>query len=191
VSIAILGIVMSALTAVLVTAVTTTAGTDTRLSESLDLQFAASYFGDDVAGAQTFTTDSRPTCGTDAASAEVIELTGQTFDDATPPAIRTTITTYVVRTATAGGHPTRELHRLSCLAPSGPAPGLPITPDSDTTAARLLSPTTDPTVTCRDSAGGSVACSAGGGSGAEVVSLLLTSRSGDLTGTLTARRRTS
>jgi prepilin-type N-terminal cleavage/methylation domain-containing protein len=190
ISIGILGLIMVAVTGVFAVAVRTNAGTDTRLTESLDLQFAASYFADDVAGAQSFRTGSAPGCGTDPAAIEVVELRGQTFDGFTPPVMQTTITTYVLRSVTVNGVATGQLHRLTCSAPSSPAPSLPLTPDRDVTVTRHLS-STMPGVNCQDATGAAASCSAAGVGAAVSVSVLLTSRSGDLTGTLAGRRRTS
>lgn len=196
IAVAVLGIVMAAVTGLLITSVDTNNATGERLGESTDLQFAASYFSADVASAQprpsgpVFATGATPGCGADPASRAVIEFTGQTFDDAQPPVMRTTVTTYVLRTTASSGRPARELHRLTCSAPSSPTPGLPLTPALDLTVARLLSTSVDPVVTCLDASGATTSCTPSPSAPPVAVRLRLTSRSGNLTGTLTGHWRT-
>ena len=187
VSIAILGLIAGALSGAAMAAFRTTGETDVSLSESDDLQLAASYLADDAQGAATFAGTGTPRCGSDPAAALVLELRGRSFDPGTLAA-RVTVISYVLRAGTEPGVVSRALHRLSCEAAASPAPGYPLTPARDVVVARLLSTGTAPVVSCRDAAGATVACSA---ADARTVALTLTSRSGDVVSTLLGRRRTT
>jgi prepilin-type N-terminal cleavage/methylation domain-containing protein len=177
ISISVLGIVLTAITGVTFVAMRTTAGANTRLNESNDLLRAATYFDDDVQGAQAVSVGTTPRCGTDATS--VVELAGQDFTDDNLFTITTTVVTYVVRTVTAPTGTTKELHRLACAAQTD-APAYPLTPVTDIPVVRQLS-SSSPTVTC----GGSP-CSA-----FARVDMAVQERSGGLTYTLSGRRRVS
>jgi prepilin-type N-terminal cleavage/methylation domain-containing protein len=177
ISITLMGIVLTTVVAVSFVAVHTAAAADTRLDDSNDLVRAATYFGDDVQGAQSVTVDAEPLCGTD--DDAVVEFSGQDFADDSTLAITTTVVTYVVRGADDADADAPELHRLSCRADST-GPLYPLTPVSDVTVALGLSDSA-PLVSC----GGS-AC----GAGFSQVELTVT-ESGGLSYTLTGRRRTS
>lgn len=125
ISVAILGAVMTAIVAAMTVALKTNKETNSRLTESRDVQFASTWFGDDVQGANDITVGGSPLCGADPASSVVIQFEG--FDITTPPATAPPTAapyglssserrkvTYVVRTVTTDGVPTGELHRLVC-----------------------------------------------------------------------------
>jgi prepilin-type N-terminal cleavage/methylation domain-containing protein len=183
VSIALLGILMAAVTGAMFGAMDASKSTDVRLSESQDLRLATSYFAADAAGAQAFATSGTARCGTDPV---LVELRGEAFDAASLAA-QVVVQTYVLRTETVDGAPSRTLHRLTCSS-SAASPSYPLTPTADTTVARRLSTTTAPTVACKDRAGGAADCAA---AGAVTVVLGVVSRSGGITGTLTGHRRTT
>jgi prepilin-type N-terminal cleavage/methylation domain-containing protein len=175
-SIAVLGIVLGSVVAASFVAARTTATSKTRLDDSNDLVVAATYFGDDVQGAQGVTVDSDPLCGPD--DDAVVEFAGQDFADDSTLAIATTVVTYVLRGDDAVDDPTFELHRLSCRADST-GPAYPLTPVTDVTVAAALSG--PPTVSC-----GGAAC----GPGFTQVGLSITT-DGGFSVTLTGRRRTT
>jgi hypothetical protein len=153
-----------------------------RLGESQDLRLATSYLATDAAGAQSFATTGAARCGT---GPLLVELRGEAFDAAL--ASQVVVQTYVLRTETVDGAPSRVLHRLTCSS-SAASPAYPLTPKGDTTVARRLSTTIVPAVACKDIAGAAVACSA---ASAVTVVVSVTSRSGELTGNLTGHRRTT
>jgi prepilin-type N-terminal cleavage/methylation domain-containing protein len=184
ISIAVLGILIAGVVSAMLAAITTDRSTDVRLSESRDLQLVSSYLSDDAAGAQSFATAATPRCGTDPSA--VVEFRGQSFDASTL-ARSFVVTSYVLRSATLDGRPTQVLHRLTC-ASAASSPSYPLTPTADVTLARLLSTTVSPTTSCTDRAAATITC---GNSGAVTLALGLTSRSGDVTSTLTGHRRTA
>ena len=196
ISVAILGIIMSAVTSAIYVSLSQLSTSQTRLWESNDVRLVASRFSTDVSGGNTFetsaTTSSASACGGVAAASTVLEITGSRFDPDVPPstpatALTTTITTYVT---VAGADPaTLELRRLVCS--SGPA-------GTATTTQVLARGLADgsvggrpkPTAVCTNAGGSTVACDA---TTAAVVRLTLTPASGDtqLTTTLLGRRRTT
>jgi prepilin-type N-terminal cleavage/methylation domain-containing protein len=174
VAVTLMGIVLGSVVGVSFVAARTAATSKARLDESGDLIRAASYFTDDVQGAQAVAVDSQPLCGSDADA--VVEFQGQDFADDATLAITTTVVTYALR-----GDPdedTLELHRLACRADST-APAYPLTPVTDVTVVSGL--TAEPVVTC-----GGAAC----GTGFAQVELAATQDDG-LGFTLTGRRRTT
>lgn len=177
VSITVLGLLLGAVASVTFVAVGTASGADVRLRESGDLLLAATYFGDDVAAATSVAVGTTPRCGTDPAA--VVELVGQDFSDDSSYTISTTVVSYVVRTVTVPAGTTRQLHRLACTAATT-TPAYPLTPVTDVPVVRRLSATA-PAVSC-----GSAGCAA-----FTQVELTLREQSGDLTYTLSGRRRTS
>ncbi len=145
VAVTLLGIVMSAVAGVSFVAVGTSATAVTRLDESADLLRAATYVGDDVAGAQSVSVGTKPRCGTDATA--VVELVGQDFTDDSTFTTTTTVVTYVVRTVTdPSGTTRRQLHRLSCSAATT-TPAYPLTPVGDIAVVRSLA-AAPPEVSC-------------------------------------------
>ncbi len=112
ISVAILGIILGALTAAMLVALTGNSQTGQRLAESSDVQFAASYFGDDAEGAVTFATGTAQ-CGSDPAA---LEFRGRSFT--TGNVAQVTAISYVLETVSTGGATSRELHRLACTGPS-------------------------------------------------------------------------
>jgi prepilin-type N-terminal cleavage/methylation domain-containing protein len=177
ISISIMGIVLTAISGVTFVAVRTAAGADTRLTETNDLLRAATYFADDVQGAQTVSVGTTPRCGTDATA--VVELAGQDFTDDSTFTITTTLVSYVVRTVPGSTGTTAELHRLACTAGTA-TPSYPLVPVTDVPMVRRLSATA-PTVTCPGAPCGSFV----------QVDLTVLELSGGLRYTLTGRRRTS
>lgn len=178
VAVTVLGIVLASVVAASFVAARTSAVSKTRLDDSNDLVVAATYFGDDVQGAQSVAVDSEPLCGPD--DDAVVELAGQDFADDSSLAITTTVVTYVLRGGSDedADDPTYELHRLSCRADTT-GPVYPLTPVTDVTVAASLSG--PPTVSC-----GGPAC----GPGFTQVGLGITT-AGGLSVTLTGRRRTT
>jgi prepilin-type N-terminal cleavage/methylation domain-containing protein len=178
ISVAILGILAGAISNAMVVALRTTSSADIRLTESNDMLFAGTRFGDDVQGAKSVSIDTTPKCGTD--SRAVVEFTGLDFSDDSTFAAATTVVSYVLRTVTSSsGTTTRQLHRLACRAATA-TPSYPLTPASDITVVHRLS-STAPVVDC-----GGVACAA-----FVRVNLTLQEQSGGPPYTLTGRRRTS
>jgi prepilin-type N-terminal cleavage/methylation domain-containing protein len=125
ISVAILGAVMTAIVAAMTVALKTNKETGDRLTSSRDLQFASTWFGDDVQGANTITEGGSPLCGSDPASSVVIQFVN--YDITTIPATapptaapyglssgETRKVTYVLRSRTDDGVTTNELHRLVC-----------------------------------------------------------------------------
>lgn len=140
---AILGIIMAALTTMMIGALTTDGSTGARIDSTRAEQFAATYFADDVQGAAStggVIVSGTAQCGTETA---VVEFRGTAFDPQTL-ADRMTAVAYVLRNTTANGRAAKELHRLACAAATGSS--TPITPAKDVTVARGLA-TTAPTVT--------------------------------------------
>jgi prepilin-type N-terminal cleavage/methylation domain-containing protein len=178
ISIAILGILVGAISSALFVALRTTGSADVRLTESNDELFAATYFSDDVQGAKSVAIATTPRCGAD--SSVVVEFVGRDFSDDSTFAPKTTVVSYVVRTVTgSAGTTTRQLHRLACAAPTA-TPSYPLTPTSDITVVRRLGATA-PVADCAGVACGAFAR----------VNLTLQEQSGDLVYTLTGLRRTS
>jgi prepilin-type N-terminal cleavage/methylation domain-containing protein len=89
VSVAILGLVLAAISGVTFVSVRTAADAQVRLTESNDLLHAASYFGDDVQGAQEVAVGTAPRCGLD--DTAVVEFVGQDISDTPSFAITTTV----------------------------------------------------------------------------------------------------
>jgi prepilin-type N-terminal cleavage/methylation domain-containing protein len=177
VAVALVGMLLAGITGITFVAGATARSTTVRLDESNDLLRAATYFGDDVQGAQSVTVGSPPLCGTDEEA--VVEFTGQDFADTTL-VIATTVVTYVVRgDATSEQDEPLELHRLACRAATA-SPVFPLVPVTDVAVLRRL-PVGEPAASCGDSP-----C----GTGFSEVDLVVT-RSGGLSFTLTGRRRTS
>jgi prepilin-type N-terminal cleavage/methylation domain-containing protein len=154
VSIAILGVVMVGVTAVMLTALVTDRQTGTRLDESRNVQFVAAYLADDVQGATSVVTGGTARCGTGTAA---LELRGASFDPGSLSA-QVTVVSYVLTTSTVDGVATGALHRYACAAAASPAPSYPLTPASDVVVARSLA-VAPPAVTC-SSAGVVGACGA-------------------------------
>lgn len=138
IAVAILGILMVALTGVLITTFTVNREADQRLDGSRSEQFAAVRFAGDAqaAAAGGIVTTGTARCGT---RALLVEFRGSTYDPAAAnpaAAPRTTVVTYAVVRVTTGGVARRELHRLECEAAAGAA--TPLTPSADTVVARDL-----------------------------------------------------
>lgn len=169
ISVTILATVLAAVSGITLVAMRTATTSGVRLDESNDLQRAASYFGDDVQGAQTVSVATTPRCGTD--SRPVVELQGQDFTDDATLTITTTVVTYVLRSVARPVGAVDELRRLSCTAATT-TPAYPLTPFSDVSVVRRLS-TTAPTVAVVGTR----------------VDLTVRAQSGSLSYTLTGRRR--
>jgi prepilin-type N-terminal cleavage/methylation domain-containing protein len=177
ISITILGMVLAAISGVTFVSIRTAADADTRLTESNDLLRAATYFADDVQGAQSVSVGTTPRCGTDATA--VVEFAGQDFADDSTFTTTTTLVSYVVRTVTSPTGPVAELHRLACVAGTA-TPAYPLVPVTNIPMVLRLS-TTAPTVSCPGAPCGSFV----------QVDLTLLELSGRLRYTLTGRRRTT
>jgi prepilin-type N-terminal cleavage/methylation domain-containing protein len=175
VAVAILGIVMAAMTAAMVVALTGDKESGQRLGESTDVSFTASYLADDAQGANTFSAGAAPGCGTD--SSAVLELRGGSFTGTQQPVV--TVVSYVLR---PGHGSTRELHRLTCSGPQGSVAQV-----SDVVVARQVSAVTAPVAQCLQASGTATACSS---AAAVTVRLLVTEESG-FSFTLVGTRRTT
>jgi prepilin-type N-terminal cleavage/methylation domain-containing protein len=174
VALAVMGIVLGTVATMSFVAVRTAAASRSQLDDSGDLLLAATYFGDDVAGAQSVSTGSTPRCGTDAST--VVELVGQDFTDDSTFTITTTVVSYVLRTVAADTGTRRELHRLACTAATA-TPAYPLTPVTDV-----------PVVTGLATAAAS--CGSAGCAAFSQVDLTV-QETGGLSYTLTGRRRTT
>lgn len=138
ISIAILGLVMSAISAAMAVGLKTTRESENRLGASNDVQFASTWFADDVAGANDVISGGAARCGSDAVT--VVQFLNRDHDaptarptpapSPTPAPVRLTIT-YALRTVAAPDGTFRELHRLACEAGGG---------STDDIVARRLSP---------------------------------------------------
>jgi prepilin-type N-terminal cleavage/methylation domain-containing protein len=174
--VSLVGVVVASVAGMSLVAVRTAASADTRLDDSNDLLRAATYFGDDVQGAQSVSVGTTPRCGTD--PSVLVEFVGQDFTDDSTFTTVTTVVSYVRRTV---GLPTgvrRELHRLSCSSPVG-SPAYPLAATSDVPVVLGLSPAV-PVVGC-----GTAGCAA-----FTEVNLTIQQSSG-LRYVLTGRRRTT
>jgi prepilin-type N-terminal cleavage/methylation domain-containing protein len=147
VSIALLGVVMVGLTAVMLTALVADRETTTRLDENRDVQFVTAFLADDVQGATSVLTGGTAGCGSGTAA---LELRGRSFDPASLAA-QVTVVSYVLTTATVDGVATGVLHRYACAADDVPSLAYPLTPASDVVVARSLA-VTPPAVTCSSAA---------------------------------------
>lgn len=126
VSIAILGIVMTAVTGMLFATFLANGQTRTRLDGSADRQFSSTYFADDVFGAKGVSTGAN-TCG--GSGTPIVELVGLTFSGS--PAVEASTYVDYLMDGT-------NLVRVSCLA--GP------TSVTSVVVARGLKPGALPTV---------------------------------------------
>ena len=143
ISIAILGVVMVAVSAVMFNALRANQQTRQRLDATRSEQFASVYFADDVQGAKAtggIVTSGSAQCGT---SPLLLELRGDTFDPSAVMTARKTVVTYVLETTTVDGTPARRLLRLSCEAAA--AATTPLTPVSTTVVAPALADVTPAT----------------------------------------------
>jgi len=145
IAVAILGIVMSAICAAMVTALRANQETKVRLAQSGDVQFSSTWFADDVAGANAVTTGGSAICGSTVTA--LLNITSIDIDTvvagvpATPPptpeAPRRSVS-YVLVTSNNGDGTFGQLERRSCVGTA--------TPVVDRIARRLSS-TVTPTVT--------------------------------------------
>ena len=181
-SIGLLGLIFSTLSLVMLGSMRVNDETRERLDETRDEQFVAAYFATDVAGATELVTGSAARCGTGTA---LVEVRGESYTAATPPAETTTVASYVFTTATVDGVVTGSLSRRVCEAATAGAPAFPWTPARTVTVAENLAGTA-PVVTCTE--GGVVAaCSADTTS----ISVQFDRRSGGDPFVLSATRRTT
>jgi prepilin-type N-terminal cleavage/methylation domain-containing protein len=141
ISIAVLGLVMGAISGAMAVALKANKETTQRIDASSDQIFSSTWFAEDVSAANTITTPATPACGS---GVVVIEFTNSDWRSTTPPATpppspapTTQTVSYVLR---PGADSTiRELHRLACTSSA--------TPDLDSVVARRLSATIPPLVT--------------------------------------------
>ncbi|MGQ0843284.1 MAG: PulJ/GspJ family protein [Sporichthyaceae bacterium] len=153
VSMALLGVVMAAICGAMVTSLRTTAESEDRLGDSGDVQFASTWFGDDVAGANDVIAGGTARCGSD--SAVVVQFLNR---DQAAPTARPTVApspaatptpapvalqiTYALRPITTPDGTFRELHRLACTATG-------TLRTDDVIARRLSAAVPTPTVSAR------------------------------------------
>lgn len=144
VAVSLLSILMASVAGVSLVAMRTAGSAGTRLDDSNDLLRAATYFGDDVQGAQTVSVGTTPRCGTD--SSAVVEFLGQDFTDDSTFTTVTTVVSYVRRTVALPGGVRRELHRLTCSTSVG-SPAYPLAATSDVPVVEQMSVAV-PVVSC-------------------------------------------
>lgn len=155
VAVAILGIVMSALTALMVLVMRNTAETSLSLDETGDLQFAAAYYPHDVEGANSISNTGPAKCGS---GTLVVEFSGTDYSPDLQQETR--IAGYTtVATQSPTGKSVLALHRQACKTVDQ-SPTYPLTPVDDIVVADDLSTTRLPIVTCLTSDGASAACAA-------------------------------
>jgi prepilin-type N-terminal cleavage/methylation domain-containing protein len=141
ISVAILGLVMTAISGAMAVGLKTTKDSGDRLGASNDVQFASTWFGDDVAGANDVVTGGAAQCGTDTSvvvqflnrdqNAPTARPTALPSPSPTPAPVSLTVT-YALRTVTKTDGTFKELHRVACKT-SGSA--------TDNIVARRLSAT--------------------------------------------------
>ncbi len=148
-SIAILGILMSALVGLMFAAMSANNQTKSRLDGTRAEQFSAVYFGRDVQGAQGsdgLVAGVTARCGPGSA---VLEIRGVSYDAGTLIQ-RVTVVSYVFSTTVVDGVVTGELRRRSCEADASPAPTYPLSPiDTKDGGAGTCSGRSDPGVQAR------------------------------------------
>ena len=146
IAVALLGMVMTAMTAAILAALTSNRETEARLDRSNSLAIAATYFGDDVAQANDVRVSvpeescaDNPTPGTAVVqfwNRQVDISGGAPTEPVAENSAPTSRVSYVLR---AGTDPVyRELHRRTCVG------GV----TRDVVIARYLSPTDEPEVLC-------------------------------------------
>lgn len=157
VAVAVLGILMSAVTALMVITLQRTAVADRELTEMADLQFAAAYFPHDVEGASGISSGTAAKCGS---GNVVVEFVGTDYAAGLEQV--TNVVSYASVSSgerTSQGTELLELHRISCTA-SGTAPVYPLAvPEGgDSIVADELDAAAPPVVTCYDASGAVVPC---------------------------------
>jgi prepilin-type N-terminal cleavage/methylation domain-containing protein len=127
IAVAILGLVMSAAVAAMLTALKSNKETSQRLGRATDLQYAATWFAEDVASANTVTTNATAVCGTSATA--LLNLTSIDIDTtisgvpASPPPTPEAITrsiSYVLTTETTTDGTFAVLERRACGTSGAP-----------------------------------------------------------------------
>lgn len=131
---AITGIITASLTAMLSGFLLNAEATRARMSQSHDVQSAASYFAQDVnaLGVRDWTDDTRPSrqsvetgvafntglypCGVAGTPNALVRMAWNDFDPASPTPAKLFVVAYVVKPAGLGG--SRQLHRLVCQGSS-------------------------------------------------------------------------
>lgn len=125
IAVAILGVVMSAVCAAMLVALKTNKETGQRLGKSNDVQYAATWFAEDIASANSVTANTAAVCG--AAAPAVLNLTSTDVDTTTagvpaspPPSPEPTTrsVSYVLVTQSTGDGIFRVLERRACGASS-------------------------------------------------------------------------
>ena len=126
IAIAILGVVMSAVCAAMLVALKTNKETSQRLGKSNDLQYAATWFAEDIASANSVTANATAVCG--AAVTALLNLTSTDLDPTTtaiptappsPEPITRSISYVLVTQSTADGV-FGVLERRACGASGAP-----------------------------------------------------------------------
>ena len=149
ISIGILGVVFSAMSLAMFGALRANKETTSRVDLTRDEQFAAAYFGGDVAGANSMSAGGSAACG--ATGTAIAAFSGQSFDDRATSTVTQTWVGYLFKVSTVGSVTSGQLTRLECE--TGFATTTPPDPRSNThqtVVARSLT-TTAPPVTCRNS----------------------------------------
>lgn len=185
VAVAVLGILMSAVTALMVITLQRTAAADRELTETADLQFAAAYFPHDVEGASEISSGTAAKCGP---GNVVIEFVGTDYSAGLEQV--TNVVSYASVSSgerTSKGTELLELHRITCTASgTGPAYPLEVPEGGDSIVADELDAASPPVTTCYRASGAEVPCTA---ASVRRVELLLTEASGQQF-TLVGRPRT-
>jgi prepilin-type N-terminal cleavage/methylation domain-containing protein len=147
-SIAILGILMSAFVGLMFATMTANHQTKSRLDGTRTEQISSVYFGRDIQSARSddpatvaqeagIVAGVAATCGPGTA---VLEIRGLSYDPGNL-ASKVTVVSYVFSTAMVEGVTTGVLQRRSCEALAAPAPSYPLTPANTRIVARGLLPT--------------------------------------------------
>jgi len=170
--VAVMGIVISGITALLLVSTDATKRAQEQLNEDGGLRVASVYFNPDVHSADTMATGS-VTCGPGSAGNLVVELLGEDAVAADPKARRETTVTYV---RTDGGS---SLTRYACEG---------VDLKDTVVVADGLDPQTPPEVVCWKRDGSSVSCSS---VDAASITLITTSADSGNAHRMTASRRTA
>jgi prepilin-type N-terminal cleavage/methylation domain-containing protein len=159
IAIAILGLVMSAACAAMLTALRSNRETAQRLGTSNDQQYAATFFAEDIASANTVTSNATAVCG--AAVTAVLNITSTDIDTttsgvpATPPPTPEATTrsiSYVMTTQTTNDGTYGVLERRAC-GTSGTAQVTRVAKRLSTSVAPVVNTAALPTVTMTLTAG--------------------------------------
>lgn len=152
IAVAILGVVMSAVCAAMLVALKTNKETSQRLGKSNDVQYAATWFAEDIASANSVTANATAVCG--APVTALLNLTSTDLDTTTatiptaPPSPEPTTRSisYVLTTQSTGDGTFRVLERRACGTSSAPTTVERIAKRLSTSVAPVVVTTASPTI---------------------------------------------